>query len=73
MPYPPTIDDYYRSVVEEAKKEINATADDQVLGVPENDSSGENPNPMPSSVDRTGPATRREPRFGTSRFPRLIY
>jgi hypothetical protein len=37
MPYPPTIDDYYRSVVEEAKKEINSTADDRVLGTPEND------------------------------------
>jgi hypothetical protein len=37
MPYPPTIDDYYRSVVEEATKEINSTADDRLLGSPENE------------------------------------
>jgi hypothetical protein len=37
MPYPRTIDDYYRSVLEEAKKEINSTADDRILGTADNE------------------------------------
>ena len=37
MPYPTTIDSYYGVLVEEAKKEINSTSDDRVLGTSENE------------------------------------